>query len=553
MLKKIYVKNYALIEALEIELDSKLNIITGETGAGKSILIGALGLILGNRADTKQLFDPTRKCIVEGYFSIKDYHLKEFFDHHELEYDDETIVRREINPDGKSRAFINDSPANLQLVKLLGEQLIDIHSQHATLQLSTQRFQFLAVDSMARHSELLSQYRQSFAAYKEAQQELAELEESASKMLAELDYLEFVYNELEAAELQEGEIEELEEEQKRLENAEEIKRSMFTAAQLLEETPQAVLPALKLVLQEVQKTAKYVKVAENLTQRLESVTIELKDVANEISALSESVIADPVRLEFVQNRLSTLYNLLHKYRVANMSDLIHYHGDIEWEMMEVDRQDELLSETRQTVAALQTETRRLAEDLSIQRRETIERMEKAVQETLSEVGMPDAQLRIELLRTEHLTEYGIDKIQFLFSANKGQQPQPIGKVASGGELSRVMLALKKLIAQTSALPTIIFDEIDSGISGEVALRVGKIMEELSADMQVIAITHLPQIAAKGESHYKVYKEEIHGRAQSRLQLLQKEERILEIATMLSGANPGDTAIQHAKKMLGIET
>lgn len=551
MLKKLFVKNYALIESLEIEFDHQLNIITGETGAGKSILMGALGLILGNRADTKQLFDPAKKCIVEGLFSIRDYQLEEFFDENDLEYDEESIIRREINADGKSRAFVNDSPVNLPLLKLLGERLIDIHSQHATLQVSTEQFQFLVVDSVARNTDLLTEYRHNLTSYKQAQQELITLEESVARANSELDYHQFVSSELDTAHLHEGEVEQLEEEQKQLENAEDIKKSLYTAVQILEESPQSVLLLLKDALQEVQKSGKYITPAESLAQRMESCWIELKDASTEISALLESVVVDPERLDFVNNRLSTLYGLIQKYRVADLGELIAYQESIAQKIQDADKQDESLSLARQQVQALQAQTKALADQLSEQRNKVLQQVELAVQNTLIEVGMPHAVLQIVLDPTERFTTHGKDKISFFFAANKGQQPQPIGKVASGGELSRVMLSIKKLITQTSALPTIIFDEIDSGISGEVALRVGKVMEELSVDMQVIAITHLPQIASKGKSHFKVSKHEVSGRTQSQLQLLQKEDRILEIATMLSGADPGDTAIQHAKKVLGV--
>lgn len=549
MLNKLYVKNYALIDQLEIVFGSGLNIITGETGAGKSILMGALSLILGQRADAKQVFDAERKCVIEGCFAIQNYQIESFFAQNDLDYESETIIRREISIDGKSRAFVNDSPVNLQILKQLGERLIDVHSQHATLQLTAERFQFLIVDSVAQNADLLRKYKGQLAAYMQAKRDFQDLELRIAQANTELDYHQFVFSELESAQLQEGELAELEEEQRKLENAEEIKRSLYAASNLLDENPQSVLATLREVQQETQRSGRFVSAAEELGKRLESCWIELKDVAAEIAQIVDDVTVDGERLDFVNTRVSTLYGLIQKYRVADFGELLLYKDNIEAKILEASQQDESLIHARAQVDKLEAEARSLANQLSQKRKAVVAHIEQQVLATLRRIGMPDASIRFHLDEASAFGSFGLDKLSIVFAANKGQSLQPIGKVASGGELSRVMLAIKTLVASVTALPTIIFDEIDTGISGEAALQVGEVMADLSASMQVLAITHLPQIASRGQQHFKVFKTEVDGRTHSQIDLLDDGQRVTEIATMLSGANPEDTAIQHARRLL----
>ncbi|MVZ63999.1 DNA repair protein RecN [Sphingobacterium humi] len=549
MLSKLQIKNYALIDALDIEFDSQLNIITGETGAGKSIIMGALGLILGNRAESKHFFDETSKCIIEGHFEIAPYELQEMFLSLDLDYEDRTIIRRELHADGKSRAFVNDTPVTLQTLKALGEKLIDIHSQHATLQINTESFQLLVLDTVAAQQPLLSTYKKQYQAYKKAVADLQELEESLAKSRAEYDFNQFVFQELEQANLQEAEQEELEAEQSQLENAEEIKKHFHGAVSLLQSEEINVLDGLKSAVAMVQSGARYLPAAESLYERLQSSLIELKDVSAELEQLADGVLMDEERLSIVAERLSLIYSMQKKHRVDTVAALLTLQQEFEHKLLDSDQQEEQIDRLKKEIEALRNNLITSAKQITANRMDVKGRIETEVQSVLAKVGMPNAQLQIDLIQREDFKSSGQDEVAFLFSANKGQSLQPIHKVASGGELSRVMLAIKSLVAKSSSLPTIIFDEIDTGISGEVALRVGEIMEQLAAHMQVISITHLPQIASQGNAHFKVYKEDLGQRTKSNIVLLKKEERVLEIAQMLSGANPEATAIKHAEEML----
>lgn len=549
MLSKLQIKNYALIDALDIEFDSQLNIITGETGAGKSIIMGALGLILGNRAESKHFFDETSKCIIEGHFEIAPYELKEMFSSLDLDYEDRTIIRRELHADGKSRAFVNDTPVTLQTLKALGEKLIDIHSQHATLQINTESFQLLVLDTVAAQQPLLSTYKKQYQAYKKAVADLQELEESLAKSRAEYDFNQFVFQELEQANLQEAEQEELEAEQSQLENAEEIKKHFHGAVSLLQSEEINVVDGLKSAVAMVQSGARYLPAAESLYERLQSSLIELKDVSAELEQLADGVLMDEERLSIVAERLSLIYSLQKKHRVDTVAALLALQQEFEHKLLDSDQQEEQIDSLKKEIESLRNNLITSAKQITANRMDVKGRIETEVQSVLAKVGMPNAQLQIDLTQREDFKSSGQDEVAFLFSANKGQSLQPIHKVASGGELSRVMLAIKSLVAKSSSLPTIIFDEIDTGISGEVALRVGEIMEQLAAHMQVISITHLPQIASQGNAHFKVYKEDLGQRTKSNIVLLKKEERVLEIAQMLSGANPEATAIKHAEEML----
>ncbi len=549
MLSKLQIKNYALIDALDINFDDKLNIITGETGAGKSIIMGALGLILGNRAESKHFFDESRKCIIEGHFFVKNYNLEDLFISLDLDYEDISIIRRELHADGKSRAFVNDTPVNLQTLKVLGEKLIDIHSQHATLQINTENFQLLVLDTVAQNKELLHAYSTGYKSYKKALSEVKKLEEELEKSRLESDYQQFIFNELDQANLQNSEQEDLESEQSQLENAEEIKRHFHAANTQLEGTDLSVLDGLKQVLSSLQNGVRYLPSSEPLADRLNSTLIELKDISSEIEQVADGITMDEERLSIVNERLSLLYDLQKKHRVTTVKELLELKQEIENKLQESDLQEEHIEKMKVTIEKLFRDITKLAEQLRKNRLNAVKVVEKEVKEVLSRVGMPHAQLQVELNKLSEFKSTGQDEVAFMFSANKGQALQPIHKVASGGELSRVMLAIKSLVAKTSALPTIIFDEIDTGISGEVALRVGELMEELAENMQVISITHLPQIASQGNSHFKVYKEDKGNKTKSNIVLMNEEERVLEIAQMLSGANPEDTAIQHAKEML----
>ena len=549
MLSKLQIKNYALIDALDINFDDKLNIITGETGAGKSIIMGALGLILGNRAESKHFFDESRKCIIEGHFYIKDYNLQDLFNSLDLDYEDTSLIRRELHADGKSRAFVNDTPVTLQTLKVLGEKLIDIHSQHATLQINTESFQLLVLDTVAQNHSVLADYKKKYQEYKRTVAELKQLEGDLAKAQSESDYQQFVFNELEQANLQDQEQEGLEAEQSQLENAEEIKRHFHAASSELQDGEINVLDSLKQALSSLQNGARYLPSSESLVDRLQSSLIELKDLSAEVEQVAEGISMDEERLSIVNERLSVLYDLQKKHRVATVKELLELKQDLENKLQATDSQGEQIEVLKLKIEKLHQEISKLADQLTNNRNKATKIVEKEVQDVLSKVGMPHAQLNVELNQLSDFKSTGQDEVSFLFSANKGQALQPIHKVASGGELSRVMLAIKSLVAKTSALPTIIFDEIDTGISGEVALRVGELMEELADNMQVISITHLPQIASQGNSHFKVYKEDKGNKTKSNIVLMNEEERVLEIAQMLSGANPEDTAIQHAKEML----
>ncbi|MDF2519077.1 MAG: repair protein RecN [Sphingobacterium sp.] len=551
MLDTLHIKNYALINVLEIQFDKGLNMITGETGAGKSIIMGALSLILGNRAEGKHFFDPSKKCVIEGEFNIGAYQLNGFFEQNDLDYADHTIIRREITPDGKSRAFVNDSPVTLAILKQLGEQLIDVHSQHATLQVNTEEFQFLVVDSVAGSFALKQSYKESYTAYKKAKRELEELKEAVKKAAMELDYFQFQFDELDGAKLVAEEQAALEQQQRQLENAEDIKRALNAASHLLENEDTAILTQLKDTMTQVEGISSFLPEASDLSARLKSTLIELKDVAAELASLEEDTQLDEGTLLEVNERLSLLYSLQKKHHVDSVEELIRLRDDLEAKLLAINSSDEQLERLEAEVVAKLALALRNAKELSEARKLVLDRIAKDVQNTLSNVGMPNAVLQIVLepLKDGEMRESGIDTIQFLFSANKGQDLQSIHRVASGGELSRVMLAIKSLVAKTSALPTIVFDEIDTGISGEVALRVGEVMENLAENMQVIAISHLPQIASKGAAHFKVYKEDQANRTISNIVRLDQAGRVKEIAQMLSGANPTDAAVEHAELLL----
>lgn len=549
MLSRLSIKNYALIDELDIQPSKGLNILTGETGAGKSIILGALSLILGQRAESKYFYNQAQKCVIEGFFNIADYHLQGFFEEQDLDYEVETILRREISADGKSRAFVNDTPVTLTALKALGERLIDIHSQHATLEINTEDFQLMTLDSVAENNALLHQYQSSYKQYKQTNTALKELLEEVKQAQTEADYHQFLFDELAEAKLVADEQDLLEQEQNQLSHAEEIKRSLLAANFALNEQEQAAISLLKEAISHLQQAERYLPNLHELTERLQSSLIEIKDISEEIERTEQHTLFDEDRLSTVNDRLSLLFQLQQKHHVDDVPALILIKEELENKLLKNSSNDEKVEKLTLETARLKKACEELAQQLTASRKKAIETVQQEVVKVLTEVGMPNSILQVELSSSEQLRNSGQDSIRFLFSANKGQEPQPLNKVASGGELSRLMLAIKSLIAKTSALPTIIFDEIDTGISGEVALKVGNVMESMAKYMQVIAITHLPQIASKGQSHYQVYKADEQEKTRTNMRRLAQEERVVEIAQMLSGSNPGEAALQHAKELL----
>lgn len=551
MLQQLSITNYALIDNLQISFDAGLNILTGETGAGKSIILGALSLILGQRAESRYFFNQQKKCVIEGQFKIGEFHLKAFFEENDLDYEPETVLRREISADGKSRAFVNDTPVNLNVLKALGEKLIEIHSQHATLEINNPQFQLLVVDSAAGHQELLHTYQAKFKAYKKLSAQLKQLIEEGDKAKADLDYYQFQFDELEKASLAADEQEQLEQELYALNNADEIKRNLLGAHYLIQEGETAALIQLREAGHQLSSTGKFNPAIGELHQRLNSAIIELKDVAAEIESIEQQTHTNPARAEEVNTRLSLIYNLQKKHRVSSNAELLQIQDDLSEKIQQAMFSDEAVLKLEKEIAKEKQGLEQFAAELSANRTKAIPAIEQQVLQTLADMGMGNSALKIELTQPSGLTENGIDQVRFLFTANKGHALAEMSKVASGGELSRLMLSIKSLIARYTALPTIIFDEIDTGVSGEVAHKVGQIMEQLSQNLQVISITHLPQIASKGQSHYFVYKDDDAASTFTRIRKLNEQERIGEIAKMLSGEKPGDSAMQNARELLGM--
>lgn len=550
MLNRLLIRNYALIDTLDVRLDQHLNIITGETGAGKSIVLGALGLILGNRVENRYFYDESKKCVIEGHFQINSYGLQSFFSDKDLDYEKETIIRREIVPEGRSRAFVNDTPVTLAVLKELGAKLIDIHSQHATLQLKQESFQRQVIDSVAENLPLLRKFE---AAYKERnilRKQIEQLQKQIATAKAEQDYYQFLFEELEQAQLIRGEDKELEEEQQMLENAGLIMQNIGQALNVLEGGEGNILQSLREVIFCLKTLSEYIPTARGLLERISSVEIELKDISFEMSGIQQNTDLDENRLEYVNERINTLYHLFKKHQANSSESLIDIRADIEEKLQRNDDLELKLAELESENKAKTEECEKLGEDLTKSRKKVLPRVKKYVEGNLAKLGMTSIQFEVQLEEAAELNQYGRDKITFLFAANKGQSPLPIENVASGGELSRVMLVIKSLVAQSSALPTIVFDEIDTGVSGEVALSVGQQLEKLSENMQVLVISHLPQIAARGKTHFKVFKENQVGKAVTGVIQLQKEERVQEIAEMLSGFNPGKAALQNAVELIG---
>ncbi|MBU8971791.1 MULTISPECIES: DNA repair protein RecN [Bacteroides] len=552
MLRSLYIQNYALIEKLDIDFGSGFSVITGETGAGKSIILGAIGLLLGQRADVKSIRQGAAKCVIEARFEIAGYGMRPFFEENELEYEDECILRREVYASGKSRAFINDTPASLVQMKELGEQLIDVHSQHQNLLLNKEGFQLNVLDILAHDEEELNNYQSLHREWKQVQQDLEDLIVLAEQNKADEDYIRFQLEQLEDAQLAAGEQEELEQEADTLNHAEEIKAGLFRAGQVMNSDEGGLLSALKECLNTMLGLQKVYPSAGELAERLESSYIELKDISQEVSGKEEEIEFNPVRLEEVNDRLNLIYTLQQKHRVTTVDELLALADDYAAKLANITSSDEQIEELKVRSEALYSKVKKQAAVLTKLRTAAAREVEKQMAARLIPLGMPNVRFRVEIGARKEPGVHGADTVNFLFSANKNGALQSISSVASGGEIARVMLSVKAMIAGAVKLPTIVFDEIDTGVSGEIADRMADIMQEMGdSDRQVISITHLPQIAARGRAHYKVYKQDNETETNSHIRRLADEERIEEIAHMLSGATLTDAALNNAKALLGI--
>ncbi|MFY0629342.1 MAG: DNA repair protein RecN [Flavobacteriaceae bacterium] len=549
MLTSISIKNYALINELHIDFSSGLSIITGETGAGKSILLGALGLVLGNRADSSTLKENSSKCVVEAELSIGKYHLEPFFEHYDLDYELTTIIRREILPSGKSRAFINDTPVTLSLLNELKTLLIDIHSQHQTLQLSDQDFQFQLLDAFAKNQSRLDSYTRGLKQYQKAKKKLEELQSSQREANQQYDYNLHLYNELTEAKLEVDEQQGLEDKIEKINNVEEIKMHLSEAMQIANGEEVGIQNLLYILENRLEKIAPYSKEYEELSSRITSIKIELDDIVGELENANENVDFNPSEAEELNDRLQLIYNLQKKHYVNSNEELLEIQSALAEKVSVVENAEEFIANQEVEVSKIATKLDELAAKISTARKKIIPKLSKELEAILENLGMPQARFSMNVNLSENYFKNGKDNLEFLFSANKGGQFGDLKKVASGGELSRIMLAIKKVLSENSQLPTIIFDEIDTGVSGEISNKMANIMSDMSSQMQVITITHLPQIAAKGNQHYKVYKEEVNNKTTTNLKKLSEDERIVEIAEMLSGKDISDSALTHARELL----
>ena len=555
MLKTLFIKNYALIDELKVEFDKGFSVVTGETGAGKSIILGALSLILGQRAESKFIKQDAAKCTIEGVFDISVYELSGLFEANDWVYDgDMCIIRREIWANGKSRAFVNDSPVYLQDLKVLGERLIDIHSQHENLSLNDNLFQLTLIDSIAKTADVKGKYKTYYKSYRKAESELLDLHQLAQKNKEEQDYLQFQFNNLTEAHLTEDEQEALEAELETITHSEEIKSSLFKLTNVLSEDEQSVESGLRTALESaksLQHFASTSSFSQSFVERIESAYIDLKDLSHEAEKVFQDIDFDPDRQQIIEDRLSVIYSLQQKHSVATVKDLIDILKDIELKLQNIDSLDERIEQLEKEFAEKKKTVFAEAHQLSELRKSSVSAVEKSIEDKLMYLGIPNARFKINFTDKKELDATGKDTISFLFSANKNTNLQPIAQIASGGEISRLMLALKSLVADATALATIIFDEVDTGTSGEIADKMGLIMQQLSNKMQVLAITHLPQIAAKGSAHYYVYKEEQTDATITSIKKLTMPERIEEIASMLSGAETTVQALENARVMLNV--
>lgn len=553
MLKSLSIRNFVLIDRLNIEFEDGFSVMTGETGAGKSIILGALALVLGQRADSKSIQAHAEKCVVEAVFDLSAYHLEDFFSANELEYDAlNCILRRELLVSGKSRAFVNDTPASLSVIKLLGDRLIDIHSQHQNLLLADTHFQLNVVDVMSRTEPLLKTYRETYNRYLSLSAQLTGLTEKAAKAKEEEEYLRFQFEELKAAQLAENEQAELEQEWETLTHAEEIKHALYKVAAHLNGDEQGIIRMLKESVSAMTGVQACFPKAEEYAERLRSAGIDLNDLGAEIEVLKEDIEYSPERMEWVNSRLNTLHSLQQKHRASTVGELIAYRDAFGGQLQLIDSYDEEIASLTGQQADVYRHLTAQAAEISAQRKKAAESVEQQLVQRMMQLGMPNTRFRIDFAARPRPAADGIDEIAFLFSANRNEPLKPVAQTASGGEISRLMLCVKAMIAGFAALPAIIFDEIDTGTSGDIADRMANIMQELGQRMQVIAITHLPQIAARGKAHYFVYKEDTDERTYTRIRRLDDAERVHEIARMLSGATLTDASVANAKELLNIK-
>jgi DNA repair protein RecN (Recombination protein N) len=549
MIKSIEIKNYALIDSLELQIEEGFTIITGETGAGKSIILGALQLILGQRADLSVVRDKNNKCVVEAIFDISTLNLEEIFKQEQIDYFENTIIRREITPDGRSRAFINDIPVNLTTLKDISEKIIDIHSQHDTLELNSTSFQTDAIDSFAKNQDILLTYTEKFRNYKKCISELTDLEADSQKEKAEFDYIQFQFEQINKANLKEDEQEILEAEQKQLSHTEEIKNNLSKICFNLNNENFAIISLLKDSLKACENISGFLPKAQEFFDRINTSVIDLQDLANEADTINNKLELDPERLDFVNSRLDTIYSLQNKFNVSSISELLELKNNFEQKLNRISSFDEQIDKKKTEIEDIKKQLVLICKNLSDRRKKSKKDFEIQIVDILSNLGMPNTKFDINIDTLNDFSNTGTDKIAFLFSANKNIEPQPITKIASGGELSRLMLAIKYIISLSKTLPTIVFDEIDTGVSGEIAAKMGILLQKMSKNLQIINITHLPQIAAKGNSHFLVYKDNSTVSTLSQIKKLNESERISEIAKMLSGTNITESAIENAKELL----
>lgn len=550
MIRTLTIQNYAIIEHLEINFSENLTIITGETGAGKSIMLGGLGLIMGKRADTKVLYQQDTKCIIEGVFDVSPYGLEDFFETNDLDYEAETCIRREITPSGKSRAFVNDTPVRLGILKELSNKLIDLHQQFDTLDIHDTVFQIKAIDAIADNKGTLERYQKEYKAYEKTKKELAALIQQNQEANKETDFLQYQLNELTEANLQKGEIQELETEQSRLNNAEDIQRVLGGAAMQLNENEQSVCSQMTDLSNAVSNLVEYHPDLPKLLESFDSMLLELEEIGNAFHVIAEETEHDGERLIDVNERLSILYNLINKYHVQTDEELVDVRMDLERKLGNFEDISGSIERLQAAVVVHEGKLLKIGEKLSKNRQKVTGKFQKSVHNLLAQLSMKHARLEVEIVQTKEFMPMGIDRLRFLFAANKGSRLEEIKGVASGGELSRLALCIKSLVASAIPLPTLIFDEIDSGVSGEVALQMGIILQALSSDHQVISITHSPQIAAKANAHYFVRKKVVGNKTTTAVSQLNHEERILEIAKMLSGNPPSEVAKENARELLG---
>lgn len=550
MLTRLSVSNFAIIDELQLQFGKGLTIITGETGAGKSILLGALKLVLGERADIKQLNNPEKKSIIEAAFDISKLNLNSFFEENELDYEAESILRRELLPSGKSRAFINDTPVTLDILQELSEQLIDIHSQFSTANLLDENYQMRILDAYANQIPQVNQYKQIFLKRNQKKTELRKLEDKLHSKSQESDYQSFLLNELIDANLQNNELEELEQEQKELQHADEIQKVLGEIYAKLDTPELGIVSQLNEVIIGIQRISVYANDLEPISERINSAKIELQDIQNEIQIKAGRMESNPERLDEVNERLNLIHSLLVKHRVNSVEELIEIKSNLETENSDFESLEIQINSIQKEIISIENELKSISEKISKGRNKVIPLVEKALLETLTKLGMENSSMKIELNSSENFSSNGNDEINMLFTANKGSLLKPIGKSVSGGERSRLMLAIKKLLSSHLDLPTLILDEVDTGVSGKVADEVGKLMQEMSQEMQLMSITHLPQVAAKGQHHLKVQKKTENNLTKTIVQELNPNERILEIAELISGSNISESAKQQARELLG---